>query len=166
VNGRLLLVGDGLKVSKEGRKMPGVKALHQQSESNSKANFIMGHSFQAVGILAGALNSAFAVPLISRIHEGVVFSNRDKRTLLDKMIILLESLKISEPFYFIADAYYASGHLIHKLLKQDAHLITRVKSMPLQTDRFRLLRGHGSEDDQENTGTKSSSKACSTIRNQ
>lgn len=128
VNGRILFVGDGLKVSKEGRKMPGVKALHQQSESNSKANFIMGHSFQAVGILSGALSSAFAVPLISRIHEGVVFSNRDKRTLLDKMIILLESLKISEPFYLIADAYYASGNLIRKLLKQDAHLITRVKS--------------------------------------
>ena len=67
----------------------------------------MGHSFQAVGILAGALSSAFAGPLISRIHEGVVFSNRDKRTVLDKMVILLESLEISEQFYFIADAYYA-----------------------------------------------------------
>ena len=51
------------------------------------------------------MSSVFSVPLISRIHEGVVFSNRDKRTLLDKMIVLLESLKISEPFYFIADAY-------------------------------------------------------------
>ncbi len=128
VNGRILLIGDGLKVSKEGKKMPGVKALHQQSESNTKAPFIMGHSFQAIGVLAGALSSAFAVPLISRIHEGVVFSNRDKRTLLDKMIILLESLKISEPFYLIADAYYASGNLIRQLIDKDAHLITRVKS--------------------------------------
>jgi len=128
VNGRLLLVGDGLKIPKEGKKMPGVKALHQQSDSNTKAPFIMGHSFQAIGILAGALNSAFAVPLISRIHEGVIFSNRDKRTLLDKMILLLESLKITEPFYFIADAYYASGNLIRKLIDMDVHLITRVKT--------------------------------------
>ncbi len=36
VNGRLLLVGDGLKVPKEGRKMPAVKKLHQESSSNTK----------------------------------------------------------------------------------------------------------------------------------
>jgi hypothetical protein len=128
VNGRLVLVGDGIKIAKEGKKMPAVKGLHQQSESNSKPAFIMGHSFQAVGILAGALNSVFAVPLVSRIHEGALFSKRDKRTLLDKMLSLIESLQISEPFYFIADAYYASGKIVKKLLKNENHLITRAKS--------------------------------------
>jgi hypothetical protein len=130
VNGRLLLVGDGIKVAKEGRKMPAVKALHQQSDSNSKSAYIMGHSFQAVGILAGALGSVFAVPLASRIHEGVVFSNRDKRTLLDKMVLLLDSLSLSrsEPFYFIADAYYATRKIAQKLLHKGNHLISRVKS--------------------------------------
>jgi hypothetical protein len=128
VNGRLLLVGDGIKIPKEGKKMPAVKGLHQQSESNSKSPFIMGHSFQAIGILAGALNSVFAVPLVSRIHEGVVFSNRRKTTLLDKMVSLIESLNICEPFYFIADAYYATGKVVKKLLKKGNHLITRAKS--------------------------------------
>ena len=127
VNGRLLLVGDGIKIPKEGKKMPGVKGLHQESESNSKPSFIMGHSFQAVGILVGALKSVFAVPLISRIHEGVTVSNRDKRTLLDKMITIIESLGLDQPFYFIADAYYASGKVVKKLLKNGNHLITRVK---------------------------------------
>jgi hypothetical protein len=128
VNGRLLLVGDGIKIPKEGRKMPAVKGLHQESESNSKPAFIMGHSFQAVGVLVGALSSVFAVPLISRIHEGVTVSNRDRRTLLDKMIVIIESLGIDEPFYFIADAYYASGKIVRKLLKNGNHLITRVKN--------------------------------------
>ncbi|HAM51098.1 MAG TPA: IS4 family transposase, partial [Nitrospiraceae bacterium] len=32
VNGRILVVGDGLKIPKEGKKMPGVKLLHQESE--------------------------------------------------------------------------------------------------------------------------------------
>ena len=32
VNGRLVLVGDGIKIPKRGRKMPAVKLLHQQSE--------------------------------------------------------------------------------------------------------------------------------------
>ncbi len=35
VNGRLVLVGDGIKVSKQGKKMPAVKLLHQESESNT-----------------------------------------------------------------------------------------------------------------------------------
>lgn len=128
VNGRLLLVGDGIKVAKEGKKMPAVKALHQQSDANSKASFIMGHSFQAVGLLVGAMNSVFSVPLISRIHEGVIFSNRDKRTLLDKMIILVNSLLLAEPFYFIADAYYATGSIVRGLIDSGNHLITRVKT--------------------------------------
>jgi hypothetical protein len=128
VNGRLLLVGDGIKIPKEGKKMPAVKGLHQESESNSKPSFIMGHSFQAVGILVGALKSVFAVPLISRIHEGVVVSNRDTKTLLDKMIVIIDSLGLDQPFYFIADAYYASGKIVKKLLIKNNHLITRVKN--------------------------------------
>jgi hypothetical protein len=126
--GRPVLVGDGIKVAKSGKKMPAVKKLHQQSESNSKPEYIFGHSCQAIAVLAQALSSVFAVPLTCRIHEGLVFSNRDKRTLLDKMILLVDSLGISEPFYFVADAYYASGKIVRGLLKKGNHLITRVKS--------------------------------------
>ena len=43
INGRLVLVGDGIKAPKRGRKMPAVKLLHQQSESNTKPEYIMGH---------------------------------------------------------------------------------------------------------------------------
>ena len=52
LNGRHLLVVDGIKVGKEGKKMPGVKWLHQDSDSNSKTEFIMGHSIQAIAVLA------------------------------------------------------------------------------------------------------------------
>jgi hypothetical protein len=106
-NGRLVLVGDGLKVAKAGKKMPGVKRLHQQSESNTEPPFILGHSRQAVGILARGLSSVVALPLAARIHEGVVFSNRDRRTLLDKTIRLLGALALDAPYYFVADAYWS-----------------------------------------------------------
>jgi len=92
VNGRLVLVGDGIKIPKRGRKMPAVKLLHQQSQSNTKPEYIMGHSMQAVGLLVHAAKSVFSVPLAVRIHEGLVWSNRDKRTLLDKMLGLLDIL--------------------------------------------------------------------------
>ncbi len=128
VNGRPVLVGDGIKVAKAGRKMPAVKKLHQQSESNNKAEYIFGHSCQAVALLTQALFSVFALPLACRIHEGTVFSNRDHRTLLDKMILLLDSLGLKQPFYFVADAYYASGKVVRGLLAHGNHLVTRVKS--------------------------------------
>src|SRR6266568_437062 len=128
VNGRLVLVGDGIKIPKRGRKMPAVKLLHQQSQSNTKPEYIMGHSLQAVGLLVHAAQSVFSVPLAARIHEGLVWSNRDRRTLLDKMLGLLDTLAIKVPYYFVADAYYAAGKIVRGLLKQGNHLVTRVKS--------------------------------------
>jgi hypothetical protein len=126
VNGRLLIVGDGIKVPKTGKKMPGVKLLHQESDANTKPQYIMGHSCQAVAVLAGALRGVFAVPLASRIHEGVVFSNRDKSTLLDKMILLVNSIHLPE-FYFIADAYYSARKIMASLLAQGNHLTSQVR---------------------------------------
>ena len=128
INGRYVVVGDGIKVPKRGRKMPGVKLLHQQSESNTKPEYIMGHSMQAVSLLVHAATSVFAVPLAVRIHEGVVWSNRDRRTLLDKMLALLGIVAIAQPCYFVADAYYAARKIVAGLLKNNNHLVTRVKS--------------------------------------
>src|ERR1700741_5080087 len=118
VNGRLVLVGDGIKCAKRGKKMPAVKLLHQQSESNTKPEYIMGHSLQAVSLLVHAAQSVFAVPLAARIHEGLVWSNRDKRTLLDKMLGLLQTVSFETSFYFVADAYYAAGKVVKGLLEQ------------------------------------------------
>lgn len=128
VNGRLVLVGDGIKAAKRGKKMPAVKLLHQQSDCSSKPQYIMGHSLQALSILMPAGDSVFAVPLAMRIHEGLIWSNRDKRTLLDKMLALIGILDIGQLFYFVADAYYASGKIIRGLLEQNQHLVTRMRS--------------------------------------
>lgn len=129
VNGRLVILGDGIKAAKAGKKMPAVKRLHQESESNTKPAYIFGHSCQAIAIVAGFMETFFAIPLACRIHEGVVFSNRDTRTLLDKMMELLSSLLIDVPCYFVADAYYASKGVIRKLLKSGLyHLVTRARS--------------------------------------
>jgi len=53
IDGRLLLGGDGIKISKEAEKMPGVKRLHQESDNSGKAPYIYGHHHGAIGILAG-----------------------------------------------------------------------------------------------------------------
>ena len=128
VNGRLVFVGDGIKAPKQGKKMPAVKKLHQSSESNTKPTYIMGHSFQAIGLLVNAFHSVFAVPLALRIHEGLIFSNRDTQTLLDKMITLLFCLQLEAPFYFVADAYYANRKMLRGLTAEGHHLISRLRS--------------------------------------
>lgn len=126
VNGRLVLVGDGIKVTKYGKKMPGVKLLHQQAEH--KAEWIMGHSLQAVSLLVHAAGAFVAVPLAVRIHEGIVWSNRHKKTLLHKMLTLLSIADTGAPFYLVADAYYAAGTMIAGLREQGHHLVTRLKA--------------------------------------
>lgn len=128
VGDRVVLLADGLKAPKEGKKMPAVKSLHQESAGNTKPTFIMGHSCQAVALLVQALGGCLAVPLACRIHEGVVFSNRWRRTLLDKLVGLLFDLGLENSFYLIADAYYASRKVALPLLAQGHHLVSRLRS--------------------------------------
>jgi hypothetical protein len=127
VNGRLVCIADGIKAPKTGRKMPAVKKLHQESDANTKPEYIFGHSCQAIALLAGWAERFFAVPIACRIHEGTVFSNRDKRTLLDKLAILLNELAFTAPVYLVADAYYAARNMIAATLIQGHHLVTAVK---------------------------------------
>ena len=49
-DGRLLLIGDGIKVCKEAKKMPGVKKLHQNSENSGKGEYIHSHHIGFVGL--------------------------------------------------------------------------------------------------------------------
>ena len=127
VNGKVVLIVDGLKVGKEGRKMPGVKLLHQSSQNNTKAEYIMGHSFQCVSLLVSAFETFFAIPLSSRLHEGYKNSSQDSRTLMDKLMTLLRRLKINANYYLVADAYYFCGRLAQNLVKNGNHLITKIR---------------------------------------
>ncbi len=64
--------------------MPGVKALHQPSGNNSKPSYILGHSFQVLDCTASG--HVAAVPLVSRIHEGLVWFPGEPCSLLDKAV--------------------------------------------------------------------------------
>lgn len=126
----LVFVVDGLKVPKEGKKMPAVKKLRQESNNNSKPNYIWGHSFQVIALLVqSSLNAIFAVPLVSRIHEGVVFSNRDKRTLMDKMVALFFSVidVLSTLAIIIADNYYSNKKVVMPLIEKGMILVSKLR---------------------------------------
>ncbi len=87
--------------------MPAVKTLHVESGNNSKPEFIMGHSFQAISLLLHAgLGRMAAVPLAARIHEGVETCNANRRSLLDKLADLLSEIAAAiheRPLLLVAD---------------------------------------------------------------
>lgn len=68
---RVILVGDGVKASKEARKMPGIKKMHQESENSSKGEFIFGHMFGGIGVLAGNSSKLFCIPLFINLQDGI-----------------------------------------------------------------------------------------------
>ena len=70
VNGRRVLAANRINVAKSGKKMPGVKLLHQQSGSNTKPKYIMGHSIQAVSMFVHAAQGVLAVSLAACIRHG------------------------------------------------------------------------------------------------
>jgi hypothetical protein len=127
----LVFLADGLKVGKEGRKMPAVKCLHQESEDNSKAEYIMGHSFQALSLLvASATGQAFAVPLVARICEGLIWKRSGPRaSQLARLVdLFLEVTGLAAVRgLLVADAYYANRTVIGPLLAQGHQLVSRVR---------------------------------------
>jgi len=66
IDGRLILAGDGIKISKEAEKMPGVKRLHQESNNSAKAPYIYGHHWGVIGVLAGSAKKNLLHPPLCR----------------------------------------------------------------------------------------------------
>lgn len=71
VKKRCILIGDGVKQSKEAFYMAGVKKLLQESENSSKPRFMFGHMFGAIGVLIGSKGGKFCAPLKMNIQDGL-----------------------------------------------------------------------------------------------
>lgn len=140
--GRILLIGDGIKIAKEARKMPGVKSLHQDSNNNSKKASIRGHHFGVVGILVGSMLKAFCLPLRAEVHEGIddlrpsEGLNGQPPTLITRMarLLLAAAKATGREAYATVDAYFAVGptflilkEQVNEQGEQLVHLITRAK---------------------------------------
>ena len=78
-------------------------------------------------MLVHTVKSMMAVPLNVEIHEGVVLSNRDKRTLFNKDATLVFGLQVAEPCYVVALSGCTSDKLVDGLLSQKHDLVTRCR---------------------------------------
>ena len=115
INNRLVLIGDHTKTPKDGRKIPAVTTLHQDSETGSKPSYFRGHHWGCIGILMQACDKYFAVPLWANIQEGLtLLAGSDEKRLLPKTVQIVEMAKrtaiaMSEKSYLVLDAYFAVG---------------------------------------------------------
>ncbi|WP_207678037.1 transposase [Desulfonema magnum] len=140
--GRPLLIGDGIKITKESSKMPGVKSLHQDSENSGKGEYIRGHHFGYAGILVGRPEKSFCLPLHGQIHEGVGARRHDIKiggdpTIVTRManLVIRTAEDTGFPCYVALDAYFSTGpafltfkEAVNEKGEQSVHLITRAKN--------------------------------------
>lgn len=146
--GKRILIGDGIKIAKEAKYMPGVKKLYQDSENSGKSSWIFGHHFGVIGVLAGTTEKSFCVPLGAEIHEGAEalrelqgkpspkVNGVEKTSISTLMGNLLASKAelFAEPCVGVLDAYFAVAPVfdIAKATRdengqQQLHIITRAK---------------------------------------
>jgi hypothetical protein len=143
IQGQRVYVGDGIKVAKEGRKMPGVKGLHQESEDVSKPEWIRGHYFHALSLLLGAGSANFAVPVILKVHDGLTTAapeatdaeTKPKTTLVTKMADLCTAYAQAGS-YIVLDAYFACEPVMTRFRRHQVHLISRVRSSTVARAQF------------------------------
>lgn len=70
ISGRVVLIGDGVKRASDGRFLPCIKKMVQESENANKSLYLYGHFFGAVGVLIGFATKSFCLPLSIRLHDG------------------------------------------------------------------------------------------------
>lgn len=136
----VILVGDGVKQSKEARKMPGIKKHHQESENSAKGEYIFGHLFGGIGILAGFTSKLFCIPLFITLQDGVkpIFEwTKDVERLESQVVQMIQNAfkisKITGPAILLLDRYYLSVPALQTLSKlneelgQQLHIVTKAK---------------------------------------
>ena len=133
----VVMIGDGVKESKEGRRMPGVKRHYQESDNSSKARYIWGHLFGGIGILAEKAGKCFCLPLTLMLQDGVktIFGwdepeERQASHVVEMMklayktgihfgkaILLLDRLYLTVPALRALEKLNASGQVMQMITK-------------------------------------------------
>lgn len=127
VNGRIVLTGDHTKNVKDGRRIPHVETLHQDSETSSKPTYFRGHHWGCLGLLTAAGKKFWSTPLWTEIHHDDLPDKRSTRIVIMALSIIRSLQKRS---YLLLDAFFAVGpvfSIIRNCGNDDLHIVTRAK---------------------------------------
>ena len=112
---RVVVLGDHIKVSKEGRRMPWIQKLHQESQNSGKPTFIEGNIFGQVSAIQTNGTVSRSLPLKTQLQaspprvEGT--KKPDGDTLVTQMVNLVYEVakSIGEPVVVALDAYFSNA---------------------------------------------------------
>ena len=124
--GRVVLLGDHTKQPKDGRRMPGVTTLHQDSETSSKPSFFRGHHWGCLSLLGQAHGKRFALPLWAEIHPD---DSSDSRATRLVNVAAEIGLRWGLPIFLVLDAFFAVGPVFAAAAASHGalHILTRAK---------------------------------------
>jgi hypothetical protein len=124
--GRMVLLGDHTKQPKDGRRMPGLTTLHQDSETSSKPSFFRGHHWGCLSLLAQAHGKRFALPLWAEIHPEACPDSRATRLV---NVAAELGLRWGLPLFLVLDAFFAVGPVFRAAAASQGalHILTRAK---------------------------------------
>lgn len=138
---RHILIGDGVKQTKEGHYMPGVKRMAQESGTQSKPGLAHGHMWGCIGILTGTIKNLTCTPLSMRIHDGLQatlgWDGAVASCASHVVQIIRDGCKVAQRFgtsYLLLDRYFLSVPALTELASQNeknthqVDIITRAKS--------------------------------------
>ncbi|WP_342746172.1 transposase [Paenibacillus donghaensis] len=123
--------------------MPGVKKLHQESENVSKGEYIFGHLFGAIGILAGDSRKWFCLPLFMNLQDGIQTilgwkkTDHDPQTPSHVVQMIEQGFEAAKGFgqaLLLLDRYFLSVPALQRLeachsgSEARMHLVTKAKS--------------------------------------
>lgn len=154
IAGRTVLIGDGVKRASDGRYMPCIKKMVQESESASKPTFIHGHFFGAVGVLAGNASKSFCLPLSIQIHDGnrVISEWLGDESVSHVVQMLRDGFRAARHFdssLFVLDRYFLTVPLLKewKAYSGNAsgllHIVTRAKKNCTAYEKPGAYKGRG-----------------------
>jgi len=117
IGDRIVLLGDHIKVPKEGRRMPGVQIIHQESQNSGKGEYIEGHVHAHIGALISGSGTTRSLPLITECQQSPPRKEGTKEpdgdTLVTQMVNLgvrtTNMLDDDEKAVLVLDAYFAKA---------------------------------------------------------
>jgi hypothetical protein len=126
VNGRIVMLGDHTKQPKDGRRMPHVQTLHQDSETASKPSFFRGHHWGCLSLLGEASGRRFGLPLWAEIHPDDTADSRATRLV---HVAAAVGLRLGETSLLVLDAFFSTGPVFLAAAESKGclHILTRAK---------------------------------------
>ena len=143
-----ILIGDGVKQAKEARHMPGVKKLFQESENSSKPEYIFGHMFGGIGVLAGNTSKWFCIPLHINLQDGIQtilsWKTKEEKPMTHVVQMIENGYEAAKTFgnsLLLLDRYFLSIPALEHLKKCNhsaditMHLVTKAKKSCMAYER-------------------------------